>query len=84
MDAKLTLNVDKQIAAKAKLYAKSKGRSLSDLVEDYFKLLTGDMQLSEKEISPNVKSILGSIPVSEDFDYKQTLSEQLTKKHLEE
>jgi hypothetical protein len=30
MDAKLTLNMDREIIGKAKKYAKSKGRSLSD------------------------------------------------------
>ncbi len=84
MDAKLTLNVDKDIANKAKKYAKSKGRSLSDLVEDYLKLLTRDMEISEQEVSPKVKSILGSIQVPDDFDYKRELTEQLLKKHLDE
>lgn len=84
MNAKLTLNVDKNIASKAKLYARSKGRSLSDLVEDYLKMLTRDMEISEKKISPKVKSILGSIPVPEGFDYKKELGEQLAKKHLDQ
>jgi hypothetical protein len=40
MDSKLTLSLDKDLAKKAKIYARSKGRSLSDLVESYFKVLT--------------------------------------------
>ncbi len=84
MNAKLTLNVDKEIARKAKLYARSKGRSLSDLVEDYFRFLTREMELQEREISPKVKSLLGSIKVPEDFDYKKDLTEQLSRKYLEE
>lgn len=35
MNAKLTLNMDREIAARAKAYARSKWRSLSGLVEDY-------------------------------------------------
>jgi len=84
MNAKLTLNVDKEIARKAKLYARSKGRSLSDLVEDYFRFLTREMELPELEISPKVKSLLGSIKVPEDLDYKKDLTEQLSRKYLEE
>ena len=84
MNAKLTLNVDKELARKAKLYARSKGRSLSDLVEDYFRFLTREMELQEREISPKVKSLLGSIKVPEDFDYKKDLTEQLSRKYLEE
>ena len=37
MNTKLTLNVDSELVQKAKSYAKDKGRSLSDLVESYFK-----------------------------------------------
>jgi len=39
MDSKLTFNVDRELVRKAKSYAKDKGRSLSDLVEIYFKAL---------------------------------------------
>ena len=82
MDSKLTLNVDKNLAKKAKIYARSRGRSLSDLVESYFKVLTGKIDRPEGEITLKVKSLLGSFKVPEDFDYKKDLSDQLTKKYL--
>ena len=82
MDAKLTLNVDKLIAQKAKKYARSKGRSLSDLVEDYFRFLTRTDEISDPEISPKVKSMMGSIKVPEGFDYKKELAERLSDKHM--
>ena len=50
MDAKLTLNMDREIAGKAKKYARSKGRSLSDLVEDYLRFLTSQMESEELQI----------------------------------
>jgi hypothetical protein len=81
MDAKLTLNVDKEIAGKAKKYAKSKGRSLSDLVEDYLKFLTREMETETIKISPRVKSLLGSIKVPDGFDYKKELTERLNEKY---
>ena len=84
MDAKLTLNVDKAIAGKAKKYARSKGRSLSDLVESYFQYLTGSAEPEETEISPKVKSLLGSIKVPEGFDYKKELSERIEDKYQKE
>ena len=84
MDAKLTLNVDKEIVGKAKKYAKSKGRSLSDLVEDYLKFLTRQMETDTLKISPRVKSLLGSIKVPDGFDYKKELSEGLNEKYLGE
>jgi predicted HicB family RNase H-like nuclease len=40
MNAKLTLTIEQEVIEKAKKYAKQKGRSLSDLVENYFKTIT--------------------------------------------
>ncbi len=84
MNAKLTLNVDKEIAGKAKKYARSKGRSLSDLVEDYLQFLTRQIETETIKISPRVKSLLGSIKVPDGFDYKKELSERLNDKYLGE
>jgi hypothetical protein len=82
MDSKLTLNVDKHLARKAKTYARSRGRSLSDLVESYFKILTSKSDDDEYDLSTKVKTLLGSIKVPEDFDYKANLADQLSKKYL--
>jgi hypothetical protein len=82
MDAKLTLNIDKDVARRAKVYAKTNGRSLSDLVENYLKLLTKNSSIKDSEFSPRVKSLLGSVTVPEDFDYKKEISEYLTNKYL--
>ena len=77
MDSKLTLNVDKDLARKAKVYARSRGRSLSDLVESYFKILTNKATDAENELTTRVKSLLGSIKLTEDFDYKADLSDKI-------
>jgi hypothetical protein len=61
MDAKLTLSINKDVARRAKVYAKTKGRSLSDLVENYLKLLTKNTPVEETDYSPRVKSLLGSV-----------------------
>jgi hypothetical protein len=82
MDSKLTLNIDKDIARKAKVYARNNGRSLSDLVENYLKLLTKDSANEESEYTPRVKSLLGSISLPEDFDYKKEIADYLTIKYL--
>jgi hypothetical protein len=82
MDAKLTLNVDKEIAAKAKIYARKRGSSLSDLVENYLKLLTKRSDSGETEFSPTVKSLLGSVSLPADFDYKNEISDYLPNKYL--
>jgi Family of unknown function (DUF6364) len=82
MDTKLTLNIDKDIARRAKIYAKSEGRSLSDLVENYLKLLTKNASIEESEFTPRVKSLLGCVSLPDDFDYKKEISEYLTQKYL--
>ena len=40
MNTKLTLTIEQEIIERAKLYAKSKNRSLSDIIENYLKILT--------------------------------------------
>jgi hypothetical protein len=82
MDSKLTLSIDKDVARKAKVYAKSNGRSLSDLVENYLKLLTRNSSIEDSEYTPRVKSLLGCITLPEDFDYKKEVADYLTKKYL--
>ena len=82
MDSKLTLSIDKDVARKAKVYAKSNGRSLSDLVENYLKLLTRNSTIEDSEYTPRVKSLLGCITLPEDFDYKKEVADYLTKKYL--
>ncbi|HBE41638.1 MAG TPA: hypothetical protein DDW27_10630 [Bacteroidales bacterium] len=82
MDTKLTLSVNRDIARRAKVYAKNTGRSLSDLVENYLKLLIKDIPIEQTEFSPRVKSLLGSVSLPDDFDYKKELSDALTKKYL--
>lgn len=82
MDTKLTLSIDRDVARKAKMYARSKGRSLSDLVENYLKLLTRNSSVEDSEYSPIVKSLLGSVSLPEDFDYKKEITDSLTKKYL--
>ena len=62
MDAKLTLNMDREIAGKAKKYARGKGRSLSDLVEDYLRFLTREMEADKHS---NASSML--LPVKSTF-----------------
>ena len=71
MYSKLTLSIDKDVARRAKIYARSKGRSLSDLVENYLKLLTKNTSVEDSEYTPRVKSLLGCISLPEDFDYKK-------------
>jgi Family of unknown function (DUF6364) len=82
MDAKLTLSINKEVARRAKVYAKNKGRSLSDLVENYLMLLTKNIPVEDTEYTPRVKSLLGSVALPADFDYKKELGDALVRKYL--
>ena len=81
MYSKLTLSVDKKLAEKAKKYARNQGRSLSDLVESYFKVLISDEPFHKQEISPRIKALKGALKVPDDYDYKKELANALSKKY---
>ncbi len=81
MNTKLTLTLEKKVIEIAKKYAKEKGQSLSELVENYFKLLTKDSEREMVELSPKVKSLKGILKVEKNFDYKKALEEEIIKKH---
>lgn len=77
MNTKLTLTIEREVIKTAKEYAKEKGQSLSDLVENYFKLITRDRrELKPEELSPRVQRLRGIIKVDDDFDYKEVLAEK--------
>jgi len=82
MNTKLTLTIDDSIIERAKIYAKRKGRSLSDLIENYLKSVTWEQKTSVTGNAPIVKSLQGSFKAPVGFDYKKELSEILAKKYL--
>jgi len=82
MNTKLTLTIEKEVIEIAKEYAKEKGHSLSELVENYFKLITVNRRkIKPKQLSDKVKKLRGIISTNENFNYKQTLTEELSKKY---
>jgi len=82
MNTKLTLTIEQTIIIKAKKYANSKGSSLSDIIENYLKVITKEDDIEKTELPPIVKSLKGSFKVPENFDYKRELSKILTEKYL--
>lgn len=82
MNTKLTLTLEKEVIETAKEYAKEKGQSLSEMVENYFKLITVKRRkMKPKQLSSKVRKLRGIIKASETFDYKKTLTEELSKKY---
>jgi len=81
MNTKLTLTIEQTIIERAKSYAKKKGRSLSDIIENYLKAITKEDRI-EEELSPLIKSLRGSFKTPKSFDYKKELSKGLSEKYL--
>ncbi|WP_040478975.1 DUF6364 family protein [Mariniradius saccharolyticus] len=80
MTTKLTLTIDDSVIATAKEFAKNNGKSLSQIVENYLMTLTAQDNMQE-EISPRILKLMGAIELPEDFDYKKSLTEALSKKY---
>ena len=83
MNTKLTLTIEQKIIERAKKYAKEKNRSLSDIIENYLKMLTKSEQNQKVEnLNPIVKSLKGSFKMPKNMDYKKELGDRLEKKYL--
>ncbi|MFN5182528.1 MAG: DUF6364 family protein [Bacteroidota bacterium] len=80
MTTKLTLTIDDSVISIAKRYAKRKGKSLSDIVENYLMSLTSKENKEEK-ISPKILKLMGVIQLPDNFDYKKELTKQLAKRY---
>ncbi len=79
MTTKLTLTVEKDVIERAKAYAQSTGRSLSEIVTAY---LDGITKAKDKEeMSPKLARLVGAITLPDGFDEEQTLSDNLRQKH---
>jgi len=82
MNTKLTLTIEKEVIEIAKEYAQEKGQSLSELVENYFKLITATKrEIKPSNLSPRVHRLRGIIKTDEKIDYKKVLTEELSKKY---
>jgi hypothetical protein len=75
MQTKLTLRLENQLIDQAKLYAAQAGKSLSQLVADYFKLLTSEKNRSASPSTPITQSLRGLLRESnlDENDYKKYL-----------
>ena len=83
MNTKLTLTIEQEIIERAKNYAKAKNRSLSDIIENYLKMLTESERKQKVEnLNPIVKSLKGSFKMPKNMDYKKELTNRLEKKYL--
>jgi len=77
MEAKLTLKLDQKVIKSVKRYAESNNRSLSRLVEDYFKKLVEESEPT-KRYSPLVEELSGVISEKDlkNLDYTSYLEQK--------
>ncbi|WP_335967376.1 DUF6364 family protein [Galbibacter sp. PAP.153] len=82
MNTKLTLAIEKEVIEIAKEHAKEKGQSLSEMIANYFRFVTVKrIKFKEKQLSQKVRKLRGIIKIENDLDYKQILTEELSKKY---
>ena len=84
MNTKLTLSLEKEVIEKAKIYAKGTGRSLSEMVENYFKNLISKSEKNNNEsndIDERLKKITGVVTLPDDFDIEKAKEEYHKEKY---
>jgi cobalamin biosynthesis Mg chelatase CobN len=81
MNNKLTLTIEEEVIKKAKEYSKQKGRSLSELIENYLQLITSSDNQTSIELTPKIKKLKGSIKLEKDFNLKEGYTKHLSNKH---
>ncbi|NOX08088.1 MAG: antitoxin [Gammaproteobacteria bacterium] len=76
MQTKLTLRLENTLIKQAKSYAKQHDKSLSQVVSDYFQILTRKDKIAE--VPPITRSLIGILESSyiEEDDYKRHLEEK--------
>lgn len=84
MNTKLTLNIDDGIIQQAKVYAKTKKRSVSKLVEEYLYSISSSSIPTDRQFSPITSELLGMIKINnpDNLNYKELLESILGEKYL--
>jgi hypothetical protein len=73
MQTKLTLRLEEQLIDNAKRFAKQSGKSLSQMVADYFTQLEKPPVTSDKELPSVTASLKGSLQGTDEIDYRTYL-----------
>jgi hypothetical protein len=82
MTTTITLNIEKNAAEQAEMYANNHSVSLSKLVENYLLSLSRTETKGKPLVHPLVESLTGVIPSEGVDNYKQEYQSYLEKKYL--
>ena len=79
MTTKLTLSIDQEKVKKIKRISKKRGRSVSNLIEDYIDIIDKNENAKKLDIM-KIKGAFGT--VSKDFDWKKVKMNYLVEKYV--
>jgi len=83
MNTKLTLSIEKEVIEAAKEYAKSQGRSLSNVIEEYLKSVTKrKSKMKEHKFNSLIEELSGSVKLPTNKTYDDIMTEALVEKYL--
>ena len=82
MKTKLTLTIEKSIIERAKEFASSSGKSLSDLVESYLEKEITSLEIEQSKLPEEFKGLFGSVRLPADLNEKEAIRKILSEKHL--
>ena len=77
------MSIEKEVIEAAKDYAKSQGRSLSNVIEEYLKSVTQSKVKNEKnKFNSVIEEFAGSVKLPKGRSYDNVKLEALVEKHL--
>lgn len=78
MQTKLTLRLEEELIEQAKAHAARMGKSVSQVVADYFRVLTAEKRPMPKPSAPVTRSLRGLLKGAtiDETDYRQHLEEK--------
>jgi hypothetical protein len=80
MNTKLTLRLDDSLITHAKKYAKNEGKSISQIVSDYFRAIPNYSKKDKKKLGPVTTQLRGCLKGAQ-FDEKE-YRQHLERKYL--
>lgn len=81
MQTKLTIRLEQELIAQAKLYAKQSGKSLSQLIADYFVQLQPTSSEAAKTLPPITAQLCGVLQHADIADDRQDYRDYLAAKY---
>lgn len=83
MKKKITLTIEEDYIRSAKEYAKKEGKSVSQLLEEYFAKYGEPIKpMRKEEMSPLTRSLMGVLKGADIKDYRAEYRKHLEEKYL--